>query len=258
MINKNNGLVLEAKKITKLFGPVVALKDVDFEVRRGEILGLLGDNGAGKSTLIKIFSGAITANKGDIFFEGKKVDIKQPRDSFDLGIETIYQDLALFNNLDFTKNIFVGREYISKGPGKIFAFADTRKMRNKAREKIRDISINLPSLEQRVETMSGGQRQAVAITKCIFWGKKVIIMDEPTAALGVQESKKVLELIKETINHVEGIILITHNIDHVLRVADRVIILRHGERVGELECSDSDSRHDELHHKIVSMITGTI
>jgi ABC-type sugar transport system ATPase subunit len=255
---KNGKYVIEAKNVSKYFGAVRALYNVDFELKKGEILGLLGDNGAGKSTLIKILSGAILSNQGEIFFEGKKVDIRQPRDAFELGIETIYQDLALFNNLDFTKNIFVGREYKSKGPGRVLAFADTRRMRDEAIDKIRDISINLPDLEQKVETMSGGQRQAVAITRSIFWGKKVIIMDEPTAALGVQESKKVLDLIKETINHVDGIILITHNIDHVLRVADRVIVLRYGERAGEIDCSDKSCSKEELHHKIVSMITGAL
>lgn len=258
MANKKNSPVIEAKGLTKYFGAVRVLCDVDFELKKGEILGLMGDNGAGKSTLIKILSGVITANAGEIYFEGKKVDIRQPRDAFDLGIETIYQDLALFDNLDFVKNIFVGREYKSRGLGRIFAFANNRKMRNEARTKIKNISINLPRLEQKVEVMSGGQRQAVAITRSIFWGKKVIIMDEPTAALGVQESRKVLELIKETINHVDGIILITHNIDHVLRVANRVIVLRHGERAGEINCMDKSCPSEELHHKIVSKITGAL
>ena len=258
MIKKANDLVIQAKGLTKYFGAVRALYNVDFELKRGEILGLLGDNGAGKSTLIKILSGAILASSGEIYFEGEKVDVNQPRDAFKLGIETIYQDLALFDNLDFTKNVFVGREYKSKGPGRILAFADNRRMRNEARDKIGNISINLPDLEQKVETMSGGQRQAVAISRSIFWGKKVIIMDEPTAALGVQESRKVLELIKETIKHVDGIILITHNIDHVLRVAHRVIVLRHGERAGEIDCTDKSCPLEEIHHRIVSKITGAL
>jgi len=187
----SNNNILEAKNIFKYFGAVRALNGVDFELKKGEILGLVGDNGAGKSTLIKILSGAQTSSSGEIYFEGNKVDIKQPGDAFDLGIETIYQDLALFNNLNFTKNIFVGREYIGKGLKKIFGFVDNRRMKNNALKKIKEISINLPSLLQKVETMSGGQRQAVAITRTIFWSKKIIIMDEPTAALGVQESSKV-------------------------------------------------------------------
>ena len=255
---ENNKYIIETRSISKLFGNVQALKSVDFELKKGEILGLLGDNGAGKSTLIKVFAGVVNPDKGEIFFDGKPVVINQPRDAFNLGIETIYQDLALFEGLDFTKNIFAGREYIGKGLNRIFGFADNKKMREKAKNKINNISINLPSLDQEVETMSGGQRQAVAITRSIFWGKKVIIMDEPTAALGVQEAKKVLDLIRETINHVEGIILITHNIDHVLSVADRVIILRNGERAGEIDCKESGLTKGEIYHKIVSLITGAI
>lgn len=257
-MEKKEEYIIEAKGLTKYFGSVCALKNVDFELKRNEILGLVGDNGAGKSTLIKILSGAIRANEGDIYFNGEKVRIEEPRSAFNLGIETIYQDLALFENLDLAKNIFVGREYIGRGLSRALVFADDRRMRKEALKKIEDISINLPDLNQKVETMSGGQRQAVAITRAIFWGKKVIIMDEPTAALGVQESSKTLDLIKETINHVEGIILITHNIEHILRVVDRVIVLRFGERVGELECANSDENKEKLHHEIVSMITGAI
>jgi len=255
---KSDRYIIEAKDLCKDFGPVRALFNVNFELRKGEILGLVGDNGAGKSTLIKILSGAIAADSGDVYFEGSRVTINQPRDAFELGIETIYQDLALFESLDFTKNIFAGREYVGKGLNKIFAFADNKRMTKEALKKITNISINLPSLDQEIATMSGGQRQAVAIARSIFWGQKVIIMDEPTAALGVQESSRVLSMITETIKHVEGIILISHNIDHVLKVADRVIVLRYGERVGDLRCSNVEERHEELHHKIVSMITGAI
>ena len=254
----NSEYVIRLKGISKHFGPVCALENIDFELKKGEILGLVGDNGAGKSTLIKIISGAVTADTGEIFFNEKHVDIRQPKDAFNLGIETIYQDLALFEGLDFTKNIFAGREYIGRGINRIFGFTDDRRMRNKALEKITNISINLPSLEQEIDTMSGGQRQAVAIARTIFWSKKVVIMDEPTAALGVQESKRVLELIKETINHVDGIILITHNIEHVLRIADRVVVLRYGKRAGDVDCSGGECSKSELHNKIVSLITGGI
>lgn len=258
MEKKEIDYVIEAKGLTKYFGSVCALRNVDFELKRNEILGLVGDNGAGKSTLIKILSGAIVANSGEIFFEGEKVDIGEPRSAFKLGIETIYQDLALFENLDLTKNIFVGREYVGNGINKVFAFADDRRMQKEALQKIKNISINLPSLNQIVETMSGGQRQAVAITRSVFWGRKVIIMDEPTAALGVQESKKTLDMIKEIIKHVDGIILITHNIEHILRVVDRVIVLRFGERVGDLDCTNTGKNKEQLHHDIVSMITGAL
>jgi ABC-type sugar transport system ATPase subunit len=257
----DNHNIIEAHGLSKYYGPVRALENVDFELKEGEVLGLLGDNGAGKSTLIKILSGAITPNKGEIYFEGKVVHITQPRDAFSLGIETIYQDLALFNNLNFTQNIFVGREYKSRRLGKIFGSADDKRMRKEATEKITVLSINLPQLDQKIETLSGGQRQAVAITRAIFWGKKVIIMDEPTAALGVRESTKVMDLIKEIRNHVKGIIIIAHNVEHVIKVADRVIVLRHGERVGTINFSeykdkDGNLKHGELHNDIVKLITG--
>lgn len=254
----NNNYIIEAKGLTKYYGAVLALNNVDFELKKGEVLGLVGDNGAGKSTLIKILSGAIVPNKGVIKIYEKEAEIKTPRDSFNLGIETIYQDLALFNNLDFTQNIFAGREYVGRGVKKIFGYADSRRMRKEALEKIKNISINLPEINQKIETLSGGQRQAVAFTRAVFWGTKIIIMDEPTAALGVQESKKVLELISEIKKHVDGIIIITHNIEHIIKVADRVIVLRTGERVGDLSFKDYAGRSSDLHNDVVKMITGMV
>ena len=252
----DNNYIIEAKGLSKYFGAVTALEDVDFELKKGEILGLVGDNGAGKSTLIKILSGALIPNTGKIKVYGKEVRISNPQDSFSLGIETIYQDLALFNNLNFVKNIFGGREYRSRGAGKIFYFADDKRMKKEALEKIKDISINLPELEQSTETLSGGQRQAVAITRAIFWGRKIIIMDEPTAALGVKESAKVLEMIAKIKNNLDGIIVITHNLEHIIKIADRVIVLRTGKRVGEIDFKNYDGRHADLHTDIVKLITG--
>jgi ABC-type sugar transport system ATPase subunit len=254
----DNNYIIKANNITKYYGAVKALDNVDFELKQGEILGLVGDNGAGKSTLIKVLSGAVQANSGTIEVMGEQVSIHRPRDAFNLGIETIYQDLALFNNLNFTQNIFAGREYIGRYIKKVLGFADTKRMENEALLKVKDISINLPTLEQTVGTLSGGQRQAVAISRAIFWGKKIIIMDEPTAALGVEESRKVLELIKETINHVLGIILIAHNIEHVIKVANRVIILRTGQRVASLDFKDYKDRLNDLHNDIVKGITGVL
>jgi len=247
--------IIKARGLVKNFGAVEALKEVDFELKKGEILGLVGDNGAGKSTLIKILSGAITPDAGKIEVFGKEVKIKTPQDAFNLGIETIYQDLALFNNLDFVQNIFAGREYIGKGIKRIFRVADDKRMRIEAKNRIKDISINLPDLNQKTENLSGGQRQAVAITRAIFWGRKILIMDEPTAALGVKESKKVLELIDSVKINLEGIIIITHNIEHMIRIADRIIILRNGMRQGLLECNEYENKHD-LHNDIVKLITG--
>lgn len=248
--------IIRAKNLTKYYGSVVALDYVDFELKEGEVLGLVGDNAAGKSTLIKILSGAITPNEGSVEVFGETVNIRNPRDAFNLGIETIYQDLALFDNLDFSQNIFAGREYKSKGFGWLLGFADDKKMQKEALDRIKNISINLPSLSQKVNTFSGGQRQAVAITRALFWGKRILIMDEPTAALGVRESKNVLELIEETRKHVNGIIIISHNIEHVINVADRVIILRNGKRVGDITFKDYEGKNAELHNDIVRLITG--
>jgi len=251
-----NNYIIEAKGLSKKFGAVCALENVDFELRKGEILGLVGDNGAGKSTLIKIISGAITPNEGAIKIYGKDVKINSPRDAFRMGIETIYQDLALFNNLDFIRNIFSGREYVGRGIAKVLKFADKKRMRKEAIEGIKKISINLPKLDQNVETLSGGQRQAVAITRAIFWGRRIIIMDEPTAALGVKESKRVLEMIKDIKSSLDGIIIITHNIEHIIQVAHRVIVLRTGERAGSIDFLDYKGKTMELHNDIVKLITG--
>ncbi len=253
---KNNEYIIETIGISKYFGAVRALENVDFELKKGEVLGLLGDNGAGKSTLIHIISGAITPTKGMVKVYGKLVDIKSPRDAFDLGIETIYQDIALFDNLDFTHNIFAGREYVNRGLGKLFSFVDNRKMREQAFQRIRAISINLPRLSQKTGTLSGGQRKAVAITRALFWGRRIIIMDEPTAALGVEESKKVLELIKEVRKNLDGMIIITHNIEHVIKIADRAIVLRTGQRAGSIDFKDYEGRSGELHNDLVKLITG--
>ena len=248
--------IIEAKGLSKYYGAVSALEDVDFELKKGEILGLVGDNGAGKSTLIKILSGAVIPNKGTIKVYGTEVKINSPRDAFNLGIETIYQDLALFDNLDFAQNIFAGREYIGRGVSKVFQFVDNKRMRKKAQEKIKDISINLPNLAQKTETLSGGQRQAVALTRAIFWGRRIIIMDEPTAALGVKESKKVLDIIQGIRKNLDGIIIITHNIEHIVKVSDRVIVLRNGHRAGSVDFKDYKDDPAGLHNNIVGLITG--
>jgi len=252
----NDTNIINAKNITKFFGSVVALDNVDFELKNGEILGLVGDNGAGKSTLIKILSGAELPNEGSIEVFGEQAHIKNPRDAFELGIETIYQDLALFDNLNFTENIFAGREFSSSGLGWVFGFIDGKRMQRDASDRVKNISINLPRLNQKVKQLSGGQRQAIAIIRALFWGQKIIIMDEPTAALGVREAAKVLELIEETRKHVNGLIIITHNIEHIIKIADRVLVLRNGRRVGDITFKDYGTRLDDLHNDIVKLITG--
>jgi len=249
-------ILLEMRNINKRFGAVVAIDNVDFEIYEGEILGLLGDNGAGKSTLIKIISGALKEDSGEIFFKGEKLNIRNPRDAIDLGIETIYQDLSLYDNLEFSMNIFAGREYVKQGLGRIFGYVDVSRMRMESGKVLEGMSINMPREREVVEKFSGGQRQAIAIARAAFWGKKMLLMDEPTAALGVRESGNVLALIKEFIKRVKGIVIITHNIDHIINVADRAIILRRGKRAGSVEFKKYKGKSEELHNEIVKIITG--
>jgi len=249
--------IIELKKISKKYGGTVALENVDFELFKGEVLGLVGDNGAGKSTLIKIISGAISKDNGEIYLYGEKVNIKNPKDSMDYGIETIYQDLALFQGLDFTSNIFIGREYLKKGfINKGFGIIDLKKMEQKAEETLAGISFIMPEIKEIVENFSGGQKQAVSIARAKLWSKKIIIMDEPTAALGVQESRKALDMIKEFSNIVDGIIIISHNIEHIIDVTDRVIVLRKGKRVGTIDFNKYGDNKEDLHTDIVKLITG--
>ena len=254
MGNKNK--IIELKNITKKFGGTVALDNVDFELFEGEVLGLVGDNGAGKSTLIKIISGVVTPNEGEIFIFGKRVNIRNPKDAIDLGIEVIYQDLALFGGLDFTTNIFTGREYLKKGAlNKIFKIIDINRMEKKAEEVLSGIAFNMPPIHEYVENFSGGQKQAVAVSRAKLWGKEIIIMDEPTASMGVQESQRVLTMIKEFSKVVKGLIVISHNIEHIISVTDRVIVLRHGRRAGMIDSSGYTDK-EILHGNLVKMISG--
>lgn len=244
--------IIEAKNICKSFGYVKALDGVDFELYANEVLGLLGDNAAGKSTLIKILSGAIVPDKGEIYFCGKNVRFNSPLEARKLGIETIYQDLALFNNLDVVANVFSGRElYLSSWFGKLFRLINRRKMYLESKNSIDKLLVNIPNLYDEVEMFSGGQRQSIAIAKAVYWGSKIIIMDEPTAALGVKETQRVLQLVESLKNHKISVILIMHNIEQVMRVADRAIILRTGKRVGNIEIKKNDK---ECRDQIISLM----
>lgn len=247
--------LIELKGITKKFGGVIALNNVDFEVYEGEIVALIGDNGAGKSTLIKIISGAYAPDSGDIYFENEKVEIKSPVDSIKLGIETLYQDLALFDNLEASANLFMGREIIKPGIGRFFGWLNKSEMDKRTKDTLKRLEIELPYLKSRVRRFSGGQRQAIAVGKTLLWSKKLVIMDEPTAALGVKESAKFISLIKNLVFMVKGIIIISHNIEHVINIAHRAIVLRQGRRVGECEIS-SEMSIDVIHNDLVCMITG--
>jgi ABC-type sugar transport system ATPase subunit len=230
----NAEYIVEMKGICKSFGGVQALKSVDLELRRGEIMGMVGDNGAGKSTLMKILSGAYQADEGEIYIDGQKAHIQNPHDAFNLGVGMIYQDLALFNNLDVARNIFIGREIV-RGPFNIFM--DKKSMYKRAEEVIRELRVDIKSPRFNVARMSGGQRQMVACARAIAFQSKVLIMDEPTAALGVTEANKLLGLIRNLKDMGLSILLITQRIPDILAIADRVFVLKGGQRQDILEVS---------------------
>jgi len=228
--------IVVMRDIKKSFGRVQALKGVDFRVKKNEIVGLLGDNGAGKSTLIKILVGYYQPDHGEIFFDGKKVKFRSPWDSRRLGIETVYQDLALVNLMPLWRNFFLGREMIKKiGP---INYIEHRKMKRIAIEALKQVGISLRSPDETVAFMSGGERQAVAIARAIHFGAKLLILDEPTAALSVGETKMVLEHILKAKERGISVIFITHNIYHVYEVADRLVLLEHGEKIGDYRKKD--------------------
>jgi fructose transport system ATP-binding protein len=225
--------ILEARGLVKRYGHVTALAGADFDLRPGEILAVVGDNGAGKSSLIKCLSGAIVPDEGEILLDGRPVTIKSPLESRALGIETVYQTLAVSPSLDIADNLFLGREPRAPGiRGSLFRKLDRAKMRAEARKQMSDLGImTIQDISQQVESLSGGQRQGVAVARAAAFGSRVIIMDEPTAALGVKESAHVLELIMRVRDSGLPVILISHNMPHVFEVADRIHIHRLGKRV---------------------------
>lgn len=243
----SDGHVLEARGLVKTFGHVIGLADVSLHVDAGEVLGIIGDNGAGKSTLIKCLTGALIPDRGQILLEGTPVSFKSPTDSRTMGIETVYQTLAVAPALDIASNMFLGREIRQKGPmGFLFRSLDVRGMRKQAREQLAKLGITtVQDITQRLETLSGGQRQAVAVARAAAFGTKVIVLDEPTAALGVKEGNQVLALIKELRRQGIPVILISHNMPHVFEVADRVHIQRLGRCAGVVR-PDSTSMEDAV------------
>jgi len=225
--------VLKASKLTKRYGRVVALDNADLELYPGEVLGIIGDNGAGKSSLIKAISGAVKPDSGSIWLSGQEVNFNSPIQARDAGIETVYQNLALSPALSITDNLFLGRELRRQGfLGNWFRKLDHAAMEKQAREKLSELGLlTIQNINQSVETLSGGQRQGVAVARAAAFGSKVIIMDEPTAALGVKESRRVLELIQDVRERGIPIILISHNMPHVFEVANRIHVHRLGKRL---------------------------
>jgi fructose transport system ATP-binding protein len=232
--------ILQAKNLVKRFGRVTALDDCDFELYPGEILAVIGDNGAGKSTLIKAISGALVPDSGQVYLDGQQVHFTSPLDARKRGIETVYQQLAMSPALSISDNIFMGRELRKPGfMGKVLRQLDRPAMENFAREKLNELGLmTIQNIRQPVETLSGGQRQGVAVARAAAFGSRVIILDEPTAALGVKESRRVLELICEVKARGIPIVLISHNMPHVFEVADRIHVHRLGKRLCVLDPAD--------------------
>jgi D-xylose transport system ATP-binding protein len=242
-------LLLECEGVSKAFGAVQALYRVDFEVRAGEVMALVGDNGAGKSTLVKGVVGIYPFDEGKVRFEGEPVDIHGPRGAARLGIEVVYQDLALADNLDVTANMFLGRERTRQG-----FVLDESSMEHAAQETLEGLSVTtLGSVRQTVAGLSGGQRQAVAVAKSVMWNSKLLILDEPTAALGVAQTRQVLDLVRRLADRDLGVVIISHNLQDVFEVADRITVLRLGQRVAVLD------RAETTQQEVVQAITaGTL
>jgi fructose transport system ATP-binding protein len=224
--------ILEARGLVKKYGQVVALNGADFELYPGEILAIIGDNGAGKSTLIKALSGALQPDEGEIKLGGERINFHSPRDARRAGIETVYQDLAVAPALDIASNVFLGRETRRRGAfGLVLRLLDKRGMRREAARHFEELGIRVQSMGEPVENLSGGQRQGVAVARAATWARRLVIMDEPTAALGVKETGQVIELIKRVRERGLPVILISHDMPHVFELADRIHIMRLGRRV---------------------------
>jgi simple sugar transport system ATP-binding protein len=246
--NGHDTPIVRMENIVKRFGTITALDGVDFTVNQQEVVGLLGDNGAGKSTLIKVLTGVHTPTSGKIFFEGKQVEIPSPREARDLGIETCYQDLALVNQMSITRNFFLGRE-LARRLG-LVKLLDMRGMNEQARDALQHIGIDIRSPQEKVGKLSGGERQSIAIGRARHFGAKLLILDEPTSALSVGETHKVLTYTQNAKERGLSVIFITHNVGHVYQVADRFTVIRRGHLVGTYTRDEVDE------DDIADLITG--
>jgi len=242
--------LLQAVDLTKRFGGLTAVDSMSLDINVGEVVGLVGDNGAGKSTFIKMVAGVYQPDDGEIFFNGHKVTLSGPRAARDMGIETIYQDLALAENLDVGSNIFLGREIKNRYLGGLVHTVNRPKMRDESAKVLSRLDIVIPSLTQQIRNLSGGQRQSVAIARTIYWNAKMVIMDEPTAALGVAQQRDVLTLVRTLCDQGVPVIIISHNMQDVFAVADRIVVMRRGKKVGERY--SKQTKPDE----IVSLMVG--
>ena len=242
--------LLSLEGVEKRFGAVQALGGVDFQLKAGQVVGLVGDNGAGKSTLVKTIAGIHTADAGEIRFDGEHVSITSPQDATDLGIATVYQDLALCDNLDVVSNLFLGREEIDEGPGRLTRQLDETEMEHRSHQLLENLAVTIPSVRSEVGAMSGGQRQQVAVARSLLGEPKLVMLDEPTAALGVPQTKQVLALVKRLKERGLGVIVISHNLADVFEVCDRVFVMRLGKAAGDFKVGETDEQ------EIVGAITG--
>jgi ABC-type sugar transport system ATPase subunit len=234
--------ILSAKNVVKRFGGLTAVNHVSLDVYAGEVVGLVGDNAAGKSTLIKCISGVYQKDEGEIYFQGQKVHFSRPIEARDVGIETIYQDLALAGNLNVSANIFLGREIKKRHLGGIVNTLDEERMLVEAKRILDDLEIHIPDYRQQIETLSGGQRQAVAIARAMYWNARLMIMDEPTNNLGVIEQRKVLALIGKLREQGVPVILISHTLPDVFAVTDRIVVMHRGRKVAEKRTAETNSQ----------------
>jgi ABC-type sugar transport system ATPase subunit len=242
--------VIEVRAVTKRYGALTALHGVDLALDSGEVVGLVGDNGAGKSTLVKVVSGATAPTSGEVYVDGRRVTFRSPVDARRHGIETVYQDLALTPDLTVSENLFLGRELRRRGPLWPTRMLDRGRMNREARAQLQRLGIRIDAVNVLATSLSGGQRQAIAVARAVAWGRRVILMDEPTAALGVEEQQKVAELIGEVRRGGMPILLVSHNIPQVHSICDRVVVLYHGRAVANLRTDAADV--DE----IIRWITG--
>jgi fructose transport system ATP-binding protein len=231
----SNEIVLEAVGLHKRYGSVVAVEDVDIQIRAGEIMAIVGDNGAGKSTLMKMLCGAVRPDEGEIFVDKERVVLRTPLVARECGIETVFQDLALAPNRDVVANLFLGRETVHGGFWKPLGVLDRGGMRRQAQEQLASLEVNVPRLTGvPIAHLSGGQRQAVAVARAAFWAQRAMLMDEPTAALGVRESTHVLKLARSIADRGLAVVMVSHILPHVMELADRIVVMRHGRKVAEI------------------------
>ena len=245
--------VLQARHIAKSYGAVTALSDASISLMPREVLGLVGDNGAGKSTLLKILSGIVVAGSGEISIDGRPVQFRKAQDALDAGIETVYQDLALVDTMSAYQNVYLGREQLSKNPvARWLNLVDDKAMRRRAREVLDSLAVKIPTINVSVKGMSGGQRQCLAIARALLWGRRIVILDEPTAALGVRETGQVLDVIRDLRKHDVSVIVVSHNMQQLMTVADRITVMRLGRSIATRTVKDTQVS------EVVGLITGAI